>query len=78
MIKWKGNYRIDGEAFVYIGRDVALIVTILGYAASFCWFSVQIVFGWTGRYPYEGNRLIRDHKVLYGTPRDFKYVWLDP
>jgi hypothetical protein len=30
-IGWKGNYRIDGNAFVYIDRDTGRIVTILGY-----------------------------------------------
>jgi hypothetical protein len=30
-IGWKGNYRIDGEAFIFIDRDSARIVTILGY-----------------------------------------------
>ncbi len=30
-IGWKGNYRIDGDAFVYIDRDSSRIVTILGY-----------------------------------------------
>jgi hypothetical protein len=30
-IGWKGNYRIDGDAFVYIDRDTARVVTILGY-----------------------------------------------
>lgn len=30
-IAWKGNYRIDGDAFVYIDRDSGRIVTILGY-----------------------------------------------
>jgi hypothetical protein len=30
-IGWKGNYRIDGDAFVYIDRDSGRIVTILGY-----------------------------------------------
>ncbi len=30
-IGWKGNYHIDGEAFVYIDRDSARVVTILGY-----------------------------------------------
>jgi hypothetical protein len=33
-IGWKGNYRIDGEAFVYIDRDSARIVTILGYPTA--------------------------------------------
>lgn len=27
----KGNYRIDGDAFVFIDRESARIVTILGY-----------------------------------------------
>jgi hypothetical protein len=30
-IGWKGKYRIDGEAFVYLDRDSGRIVTILGY-----------------------------------------------
>lgn len=29
-IGWKGSYRIDGDAFVFIDRDSARIVTILG------------------------------------------------
>jgi hypothetical protein len=30
-IGWKGNYHLDGEAFVYVDRDTARVVTILGY-----------------------------------------------
>ena len=30
-IGWKGQYRIDGNAFVYIDRDSGRVVTILGY-----------------------------------------------
>jgi len=30
-IGWKGNYRIDGSAFVYLDKDSGRIVTILGY-----------------------------------------------
>jgi hypothetical protein len=30
-IGWKGKYRTDGDAFVYIDRDTGHIVTILGY-----------------------------------------------
>jgi hypothetical protein len=30
-ISWKGNYQIDGDAFVYIDRDTARVTTILGY-----------------------------------------------
>jgi hypothetical protein len=30
-IGWKGNYRIDGDAFVFIDPDSARILTILGY-----------------------------------------------
>ena len=30
-IGWKGNYRIEGDAFVYVDRDTARVVTILGY-----------------------------------------------
>jgi hypothetical protein len=30
-IGWKGNYNIDGDTFVYIDRDSARVVTILGY-----------------------------------------------
>ncbi len=30
-IGWKGNYRLDGNAFTFIDRDTGLISTILGY-----------------------------------------------
>jgi hypothetical protein len=30
-IGWKGKYRIDGDAFVYIDEESGRIVTILGY-----------------------------------------------
>jgi hypothetical protein len=30
-IGWKGSYRIDGDAFVYIDNDSQRIVAILGY-----------------------------------------------
>lgn len=30
-IGWKGNYQIDGDAFVYTDRDTARVTTILGY-----------------------------------------------
>ena len=30
-IGWKGNYQIDGDAFVYIARDTARVTVILGY-----------------------------------------------
>jgi len=30
-IGWKGEYRIDGNGFVYIDRESGRIVTILGY-----------------------------------------------
>jgi hypothetical protein len=30
-IGWKGNYRVDGDAFIFIDSDSARIVTILGY-----------------------------------------------
>jgi len=30
-IRWKGNYQIDGDAFVYTDRDTARVITILGY-----------------------------------------------
>lgn len=30
-IEWKGNYRIDGDVFVYIDRNSARIVSVLGY-----------------------------------------------
>jgi hypothetical protein len=33
-IGWKGNYNIDGAAFVYIDRDSARVVTILGYPTA--------------------------------------------
>jgi hypothetical protein len=30
-IGWKGNYQIDGDAFVYIDHDTARVTAILGY-----------------------------------------------
>jgi len=33
-IGWKGHYRIDGRAFVYIDQDSGRVVTILGYPAD--------------------------------------------
>jgi hypothetical protein len=30
-IGWKGKYRVDGNAFVYIDRESSRIITILGY-----------------------------------------------
>jgi hypothetical protein len=30
-IGWKGEYRVDGDAFVYIDRDSGRIVAIIGY-----------------------------------------------
>jgi hypothetical protein len=30
-IGWKGNYRIHGDAFVFVDRETASITTILGY-----------------------------------------------
>lgn len=30
-IGWKGNYRIDGSAFIYTDRDSGRVVTILAY-----------------------------------------------
>lgn len=30
-IGWKGKYRIDGDAFVYIDKDSGRVVTVLGY-----------------------------------------------
>jgi hypothetical protein len=30
-IGWKGKYRIEGDAFVYIDKDTGRVVTILGY-----------------------------------------------
>src|SRR6516225_9002726 len=30
-IGWKGEYRIDGDAFVYLDKDSGRVVTILGY-----------------------------------------------
>jgi len=30
-VGWKGNYQINGDAFVFIDRDTARITTILGY-----------------------------------------------
>lgn len=33
-IGWKGNYHVDGKAFVYLDRDSGRLVSILGYPAS--------------------------------------------
>jgi hypothetical protein len=30
-IDWKGEYRIDGDAFVYIDKESARVIAILGY-----------------------------------------------
>jgi hypothetical protein len=30
-IGWKGNYHINGDAFVFIDRDTARVTTVLGY-----------------------------------------------
>lgn len=30
-IGWKGNYQIDGDAFIFIDRDTARVTTVLGY-----------------------------------------------
>ena len=30
-IHWKGKYRIDGDAFVYIDKDSGRVLTIIGY-----------------------------------------------
>jgi hypothetical protein len=30
-IEWKGQYRIEGAAFVYADRDTSRVTTILGY-----------------------------------------------
>jgi len=30
-IGWKGTYQIQGDAFVFIDRDTARVITILGY-----------------------------------------------
>jgi len=33
-IEWKGNYRIDGDVFLYIDRNSARIVSVLGYPTA--------------------------------------------
>jgi hypothetical protein len=33
-IGWKGNYRIEGRAFVYLDREAGRIITILGYPTA--------------------------------------------
>jgi len=33
-IEWKGNYRIDGDLFVYIDRNTAHMVSVLGYPTA--------------------------------------------
>lgn len=30
-IRWKGNYQINGDAFIFIDRETARVTTILGY-----------------------------------------------
>jgi hypothetical protein len=30
-VEWKGNYRINGPAFVYSDRDIGRVITIVGY-----------------------------------------------
>jgi hypothetical protein len=30
-IEWKGSYRINGPAFIYLDRDTGRVITILGY-----------------------------------------------
>jgi hypothetical protein len=30
-VEWKGNYHIDGSAFVYSDRDTGRVTTIIGY-----------------------------------------------
>jgi hypothetical protein len=32
-IEWKGNYRIDGDLFVYVDRNTGRMVSVLGYPA---------------------------------------------
>ena len=31
-IEWKGQYRIEGPAFIYIDRDTGRVATVLAYA----------------------------------------------
>jgi hypothetical protein len=33
-IEWKGNYRIDGDTFVYMDRNTARMVSVLGYPTA--------------------------------------------
>jgi len=33
-IEWKGNYRVDGDLFVYIDRNTARMVSVLGYPTA--------------------------------------------
>jgi hypothetical protein len=33
-IGWKGNYRIEGRAFIYADQDAGRIITILGYPTA--------------------------------------------
>ena len=33
-IAWRGNYRIEGRAFVYADRQAGRIITILGYPTA--------------------------------------------
>ena len=34
VIDWKGNYRIEGPAFIYSDRQSRRVATILGYPTS--------------------------------------------
>ena len=33
-MEWEGNYRIDGDLFVYIDRNTARMVSVLGYPTA--------------------------------------------
>jgi len=33
-IEWKGSYRLDGDIFVYIDRNSARMVSVLGYPTA--------------------------------------------
>jgi hypothetical protein len=33
-IEWKGKYRVDGEAFVYLDWNSARVVSVLGYPTT--------------------------------------------
>jgi len=44
-IKWKGQYRIDGPAFIYTDRASGRMTTILGYPTQLIARGISNIFG---------------------------------